>query len=184
MSREIIKYIHECNLVACYLLPLLEISKFNFGEDNFVNAYVSPQGDLIYVEVRDFEETEEPYHCDQYNCTLDLAGRKFIVFTLPEKWKHTFQMFCKGQYSQFTKAAKATIIQYSGLHWKLPITGTNRMLTDARLLALKREQALIRELSDQLEISERLLQGKELIAPPEPSEFLDLELDGPNKNPS
>jgi hypothetical protein len=184
MSREIIKYIHECNLVACYLLPLLEISKFNFGENNFVDAYVSSKGDLLYVEVKDFHETEEPYHCDHYNCTISWGHQKFIVFTIPEKWKHTFQMFCEGRYSEFTRLAKAMIIQYSGLSWKVHIIGTNRQLTDARLLALYRGDTLRALLAEQLAISGEVLEDRELIDPPKPSEFLDLELDGPNKNPS
>jgi hypothetical protein len=174
MSKEIIKYLHECNLVACYLLPLLEINKFKFGDNNFVEAYVNRKGTQIYVEVNDFSGAEDPYHNDNYSATLGMYNRKFIVFTLPEKWKHTFQMFREGKYSEFTKLAKAMILQHSGLLWKQPATGKSRkQLSDGRLLAMYRSDVLRIALADQLEIDPDDLLDRELIDPPRDSEFIE-----------
>lgn len=173
MSRDIMKDIYKFNLCATYLLPLLEIGMFNFGESNFVNCYVTPQGTSLMVEVRDFSETEDPYHNVHYVTTVKQDGRKFIVFALPEKWKHTFQMYVAGNYSSFTKAAKAMIIQYSGLNWRQPTENPRTTLSDARLLAMYKGAALRALLSEELDMD--LDENSELISPPKPTEFLPME---------
>lgn len=175
MSKEIIRYLHECNLVACYLLPLLEIDQFKFGTNNFVNAYVSREGKLIYVEVLDYSGAEDPYHNDHYAYTVNKDDRKFIVFTLPEKWKHTFQMFCEGRYSEFTKLAKALIVNHSGLMWKVP-ANTRELISDGRLVALYKGVALREALAEELGIDPDDLIGRELVDPPYPSEFMDIPM--------
>jgi hypothetical protein len=147
---------------------------FNFGTYNFVNAFVHPDGILLYVQVKSFTHTEDPYHCKHYACTTtDEEGRKFIVYTFPEKWLHTFQKFKDGKYSEFTKLAKATIIQYCGLHWKHP-TDRGQILSDARLLAMYKRESLKVLLAEQLSIDPQILDGNELVSPPKLSEFLIL----------
>jgi hypothetical protein len=140
-----------------------------------VNAYVTPDGDLIYVEVLDLLETETPYHCREYRTTHETTeGRKFIVFTLPERWTHTFQKFKEGKYSEFTKLAKATIIQYSGLSWRMKTAQLGKEISDARLLAMYRRESLKVLLAEQLAIDPQMLDDQELLAPPKPSEFMVL----------
>jgi hypothetical protein len=175
MSRNIMKDIHKHNLCAVYLLPLLEIGMFNFGESNFVNCYVSledPERVFLLVEVVAFDETEDPYHNTHYTMCKVHNHRKFIVFTLPEKWKHTVQMFQQGRYSSFTKAAKAMIIQYSGLNWKQKTDKDNITLSDARLLAMYKGAALRDLLSEQLGAD--IPEDGELISPPKLTEFMEV----------
>jgi hypothetical protein len=143
---------------------------FNFGESNFVNCYVTLEGRHLLVHVRDTTETEDPYHSKYYKCTMLIDGKHYLVFNLPSKWKHTFEMFLMGQYSQFTKAAKAMIIQYSGLNWKQPTDKSHVKLSDARLLAMYKGAALRTLLSH--ELGTEIYEDSELISPPKPDEFM------------
>jgi hypothetical protein len=181
MSREsVLKAIYEHNLVTYYLLPLLGINQFNFGQDNFVNAFVDVAGDKLYVHVKDLYYIEDPYHSQWYHSTITVEGKNMIVFELPIKWKNTFTLFREGKYSLFTKAAKSTIIRNSGLRWKVETVDeeTNMPLTmsDARLLALNRTDSLIKALAEDLNVDPVMLRDQELISPPKDSEFIKVIL--------
>lgn len=173
MSRDLLKELYRHNLCSVYLLPLLGINMFDFGPDNFVNCFVEPGGEYLHVEVADYTVTETPYHSPYYHGMLEVDGRKFIHYRLPGEWKHTFEMYREGKYSSFTKAAKAVIIQYSGLNWRAPSDKPNVLLSDARLLAMFRKESLARTLAEDLNISPELF-GGELVAPPKSHEFLSL----------
>jgi hypothetical protein len=180
MSEDsLFKQIHDCNLVTYYLLPLLEINKFKFGEDNFVNAFVDSTGTHIFVEVKDPTEMEEPFHVQWFKTTAIHDNRRFIVYELPERWQDTFELFKQGKYSQFSRLAKATIFQHSGLRWKFPSVnaeGRATELSDARLLALKREVSLRDAMALEFNVESTLMANRELIDPPKESEFLRVVL--------
>jgi hypothetical protein len=146
---------------------------FDFGEYNFVDCYVSTEGEQLFVHVHDHEHTETPYHNPHYSRLAYRDGKRYIVFDVPQQWKHTFQMFREGKYSKFTEKAKAVIIQHSKLNWKVPTDRSGVTLSDARLLAMYREHSLREVLSEELDVDVDLLSG-ELIAPPKAEEYLDL----------
>jgi hypothetical protein len=175
MSRNIIEEMNQVSLAAIYLLPLLDMNMVTFGSNNFVDCFVTPDGNFILVQVQDLEEIEDPYHNKHYVTNTELAtGEKFIIFSLTAKWRHTFEKFREGKYSEFTERAKTTIIKNTDLLWKVP--GQNeKVITDARLMVLYKSGELKGLIEDQLDIS---LGDSELLNPPRDSVFrINPELD-------
>jgi len=169
---SVIRVIHEYNLCATYLLPLLELNQFNFGPNNFVNTYVDLTGTKLAVRVYDRYGAEDPYKSN-YHIDLIEDGNAFMhVFRLSARWSRTFQLFRQGKYSEFPDVAKRAIIKNSGLKWKQEEMN-GAVISDARLLALYRSPLLISKLSEELNIPQEMLTG-ELIQPPKHSEFIEL----------
>lgn len=171
MAESVITSIRTYNLVSYYLLPLIQLNRFMFGEDNFINSYVASDGSHMHVQVKDLHDNEIPYKNQWFYTVHQLGDRNYFTFVLPRRWKATFDLFREGKYSEFSEYAKEYITSYSGLQYQELINGIR--YTDARLMALYRNNALRNMLAEELAVDPSLLQG-ELITPPPPDEFLDL----------
>lgn len=173
MSR-LLKAIYDCNLCTYYLLPLIRLNKFSFGANNFIQCYVSRDGLLLYVEVRDIPEFvySRP---DYLGITILPSGSTALAFDLPAMWQYDVRAFMLGRYTELTDDAKECIYGYSGLVINQPIQGTNLLNTDSRILALdidptvreRLRSALSKELDVQIPI------GAELISVPSESNYID-----------
>lgn len=174
MSRNIIGELYKVSLAAVYLLPLLDMNIDTFGANNFLDCQVSRDGRFLAVKVKDLLEVEDPYHCPHYATdTTTSSGEHFIVFHIPERWRHTFEKFCEGKYSQFTERAKTTIIKNCGLSWK-DTTTQGKVTTDARLMALYRNPELRKLIEYQIDTA--IDEDSELVSPPKPTVFFGPEL--------
>ena len=170
MSRDIIKEMNRTSLVAVYLLPLLGMNMVTFGLNNYRDCLVTTDGEFILVKVGDLTYGEEPYHNRNYATSLTYNGEHYMVFFLSPKWRHTFEKFCQGKYSEFTERAKQTIIQNTDLMWQQETNRKGVITTDARLMAMYKNPELKALLEAQLD--EELGDG-ELMNPPRSEVFLD-----------
>lgn len=170
MSRNIIEEMNRVSIAAVYLLPLLKLNMDTFGLNNFLDCQVTPDGRFLIVKVRDLEFVEDPYHSSCYVTCFTYKSESYIAFVLGPKWRHAFEKFREGKYSQFTEETKKTIITYCGLNWKAP-SSDGKIITDARLLALYKAPELRQLIEDQLDV---LLDDSELMNPPGPQVFLEI----------
>jgi len=141
MSQLLIEELRTVNLCTYYILPLLKLSKFSFLNSNFVNSYLTPTGTGIVVEVLEplllsrnvlnHQQCRGKFKHDKHTC---------ITYIIPHKWSSDVEKFMQGKFSKMSKAAKASIIRFSGLdHKKKSGTG---IYTDGRLLALDKHPVL------------------------------------------
>lgn len=129
----------ERNLCTYFTLTLLGLSEHSFGENNFINSYMSRDGKTIYVQVKDFDRI--PFQNKEGGTLLvSTSDSKYISYQFPELWDKDIQCFLRGKYSLMTDSAKSTIIAYSGLQNKQP--GNGGKYTDFRLIALSRNPIL------------------------------------------
>lgn len=140
-KSRFVRSLTDVNLSTYFLLPLLELNKFSFGESNFIDTYVNSDGTVLTVEVVDRRlcpsfQTHPEYLKEEQGTQGD-----YIWFQIPEKWHKDFLRFKSGSYSKLSNDAKKMIITYSGLSYKVP-GDDNKPITDARLLALEKSQVL------------------------------------------
>jgi hypothetical protein len=173
MSR-LLKAIYDCNLCTYYLLPLIRLNKFSFGQNNFIQCYVSRDGLVMFVEVLYIPEFV--YHrADYLGITILPSGGTCVSFDLPIMWQYDVRAFMLGRYTELTEDAKECIYAYSGLAINQPIQGSNMSNTDSRILAMDPDPqvrnrlrvALSRELDVDIPI------GVELISVPTDSNYID-----------
>lgn len=118
------------------------MNKFSFGDDNFVDCYVSTDAQVLVVEVKDPGKVPgtpwavESFHRQEGN---------FFYYDIPLFHRDAVLKFLQGKYSEMGDAAHGMIRAYSGLQWKKERRkedGTLVTDTDARLLALTKEPIL------------------------------------------
>ncbi len=172
MAESTIKKMYGYNLCTYYLLPLLHLNRFMFGQDNFLNCYVDEKNRYLYVKVRDLFDSEIPYKNSWYETTVTKDGALYFVYRIPFRWESTVLLFRDGRYSEFSELTKETIIRHTDLAYKVQ-NEAGDIFTDARLLALDRAPILVRSFADELDVDESVLQG-ELVSPPKPEEFITL----------
>jgi len=102
---------------ATYLaLPLLELSKYSFGEGNFMNSYLTINGQ-IGVLVKDIDACG--WNVDEHRCyrtDLPYYDGILIVFKPLVGFEKDILNLLEGKYSQISEQAMQMIEQYSGLH--------------------------------------------------------------------
>lgn len=141
MSQALLDELKRENLCTHFILPLLKINKVSFASLGFVNSYITQDRKRIAVEVMELALISRKLLV--HPCFSNIYKYKdgyLIMFRLTENWKDDVRLFCEGKFSQLTGKAKEAIIRYSGLPYKSK-DGT-RTVTDGRLLALERHQAL------------------------------------------
>ena len=102
---------------ATYLaLPLLGLSKYNFGEGNFMNSYLTINGNIA-VLVRSIDATGWNFWEHRfYNTDLPYFDGILIVFNTPPGFHQDVIHLLDGKYSQLSEKAMELVTEYSGLH--------------------------------------------------------------------
>lgn len=138
------------NLCSTYILPLLNLNKYSFGEQtNFVNSYVNDDDALIIVQVTKPVTNVTGHPLFRFN--FDKAGHTYYVFELPGKHRETVRKFREGKYSQFPEDAKNQIKKKSGLSYRIP-TSTGKLKSAKELLALDKDRNLKEKMEQDLAV--------------------------------
>lgn len=141
MSQALLDELKRENLCTHFILPLLKINKVSFAPLGFVNSYITKDRKRIAVEVLDTTLISRKLLIHPHFSNIYKYKDGFLVmYRLDAKWADDVRLFCEGKYSQLTTKAKEMIIRHSGLPYKSK-EGT-RTVTDGRLLALEKHQAL------------------------------------------
>jgi len=172
---ELIEIMKKEHLCTFFVLPLIGLSRFNFGEGNFVNCYISNDLSKVFVQVHDIKVVPMDI---KITCTTlhvkDGLKEKYgipgavLEFTIPELWNKDLQLFQKGLYSKMSPYAKDLIKKLSGL--KDGVSKLDKIITDYRLLALDKSPYLKEYLEEALDTS--LSPDSELMEPPAKEQFL------------
>lgn len=160
------------NLCSAYLLPLLDLNKFSFGEpSNFINSYLNEDDSLLVVQVVNSWPSVTNHTNFRFDFTRD--NNTFYVFELPEKYQGVVKTFREGKYSRFPDDVKALIKKKSGLSWRVPVSGGG-VKTAKELLALDKDKELKEHLERSLAV--KLPNDAELISIPSEDNFFKLNL--------
>lgn len=130
------------NLSTFYVLPLIELSMFSFGENsNFINSYVSTDSKFIVVKVIEklFLTQQLTMH-PNFVRTVEDNGYSLLVYSIPKEFEVDVELYKQGAYSLLSIEAKAMILKYSGLAVDEIVDGVNH--SDPRILALERAKTL------------------------------------------
>lgn len=168
------------NKAVYFLLPLLGLNKFSYGDgDNFLNAYVTYNGEVVAV-VKDTEKAgafteHEGYLTDfDVDITEGVSGTA-IVYKLPAEFHDDFAKFLDGKYSEMSQKAKDTIYKHSGLPYKNTTPGQNTVNTHKLLLVLDRHEVLRKWMETTLMME--IPAGQELLDKPSYDfEFMDINV--------
>lgn len=180
-ENQLIKDLNEYNLCSYYLLPLCRVNVDSFGgHNNFVNSWAHPEGKYMYVLVKNLILCEPTaFECLHYLGTQ--TGRPLMhAYTFPLVWKHEFEKYKEGKYSEFRERAKKIIRETSGLAYRVrgidPETKKVGIVTDIRIAALYKDVSarlrLIRELD--LDPKDSLGPDSELMGKPNEKDFMEL----------
>jgi hypothetical protein len=164
----------KVNLCGVYMLPLLGLNPtVNFGSEmNFMEAYISHDGTLLYVKVMDAYADESPFKHKEFTCIFaTITGASVICFRCTELMREVFPLFVQGRYSEFPEEAKQLIIKYSSLKWK-ELGEDGVYYSDARLLALYKDPALRSKIEEELGLRIPLSEDSELLGKPKEEEFV------------
>lgn len=149
---------------------MISLNKFSFGPpNNFINAYITPDGTKIIVDVREIEGVFPGIWSHE---DLLQQDENIFIFNVPKHFLKDVQLVIQGKYSQMSEEAHDTLRSFSGLNYKRETTmenGDKVFETDARLLALTRDEALREALEELFDI--RLSADDELMSPPTKQEF-------------
>ena len=164
------------NLANFHILPLLKLNKASFGEDNFMNAYISEKRDYIIVRVIELEDgliTAMEKH-PHYVTDIEDDGKYLILFTIPEEFKKEVDKFTEGKYSEFSDTAKDLIRTYSGLKYNVKVTTSKgtAQVTHAFLRALVKDNDMRIQMEDYLGV--KIDKSQELLAAPHEQNYYSL----------
>jgi hypothetical protein len=140
------------NLANFYILPLLGLNKFSFGESNFINSFVTTNEEVV-VEVEDFDKVPQEFIKNvNYMTDLELDGRNFIFYQLPDEIRDTILKFVAGKYSTFSDKAKTLIRKHSGLPYNVKLKGADELYTAELLMVLDKSPVLKARLEKTLDV--------------------------------
>ena len=179
MSSAFIQALNTHTLCTWYILPLIGLNKYNFQDANFIDSFVTRDGNFLVVEVRDwnlcpgvsshkqFLKREEREECDR------------LIFNIPTVWGDDMECFLRGTYSKMSDYAKQIIRESSGLQYGY-IDPQGKKKTDAILLALDRSPVLreqwIRELTTPYKMGPDIPEDLELLSLPQERIFTEVHI--------
>lgn len=137
------------NLCSTYMLPLIGLNKYNFGERFFINSYVSEDNKHLIVELSN-SLTIEIINQPTYKFQFSKDDHTFAVFEIPTLYSEDIQKFRDGKYSLFSEKAKTRIKNGSGLIHKQAIPGKKTTRTAVELLVLDKDEELREHLERKL----------------------------------
>ncbi len=161
------------NLCSCYILPLLGLNQFSFGNpERFVNSYVSEDDKHVVVECTHSYSTIITNHAN-FKFNIEKEGRHYAVFEVPVFYQSEVPKFREGKYSTFSVQAKELIKKKSGLKYKSP-TFSGKFETSLELLALDKDKELKTYWEKKLNV--KLDEDAELMSIPDETNFHRLNL--------
>lgn len=172
----------EYNLTTYFMLPLLKLNYKSFGEDNFINSYLTREGQLV-VEIKDKDIAGAYWDHHNYITDFDLEVTT-IIFEIPTMFDKDVKKFMEGKYSEMDLLTKDIIKKYSGLNWRVPTGQFRESVVDGRtvkeelfsnsryLMALDRDSRLKDLMETELEV--KLPSSAELLDKPSEREYIKL----------
>lgn len=136
-----------------------------------MNAYMAEDGNRIVVEV---VNTRLVFGSIWLNTYFMEEKDGVIQFEMPQRYRKDMLLVFEGKYSRMSEEAKDIIRKNSGLNWRKErrdIDGTLVHDSDARLMALDKNEALRERMNDILGLYERgrntpIAEDSELLSPP------------------
>ena len=168
MSSAFIQALNTHTLCTWYVLPFLELNKYNFQEANFIDSYLNRNGTLIAVDVCDWNLCPGVSTHKQFIKREDMERCDRLIFKRPEIWSDDMRFFLSGAYSKMSEYAKQKIRENSGLRYGITDANGHRK-TDAILLALDKSPKLKEQW--EIELTTPYARGPEL---PDNLELLSL----------
>lgn len=166
------------NKSVYFILPLTGLSKSSYGEDNFLNSYVSYNAKIVAV-VKDKEAAgnymdHEFYVTDfDVQITDEITGTA-IVYNIPKQFEGDLSKFLDGKYSEMSLEAKQTIYANSGLPYRFVVPGQKSVNTHKLLLVLEKSPVLKRWIEATLLIE--IPHDQELLDKPSyEAEYMDID---------
>jgi hypothetical protein len=167
------------NTSVYFVLPLLSLNKFSFGENNFCNSFLSFNGKImpvVFEKEKAGRYWEHPYYRTDFDIELDenIKGT-VIVYDPPSQFSDDISKFLDGQYSRFSLEAKEMIYKHSGLPYRVANPAEpGRVTTHKLLLVLERNEYLRKWLETELSI--KVGADQELLERPHTKrEFMDID---------
>lgn len=159
------------NICSTYLLPLLNLNRFSFGErSNFVDSYLNSDNKHLIVQLR--RETTGISKHPNFRFTFEKDSHIWIVYEIPEQFYATVEKFREGKFSKFDEPIKAVIKQKSGLKWRVP-KAEKTFVSAFELLALDKDEDLRGKLEDELNV--KISADAELMSIPSESNYIHIE---------
>jgi hypothetical protein len=142
----------EYNLCTWFILPLIGLNKFSFNEGNFIQSYLTRDGQYIAVEVTDRNLCAHVQFNEHYAGQKLLGEHELLLFVIPGAWTQDIDLFRQGRYSLMSEYAKKLIREDSGLTYRQEDADSANKRIDARLMALEKHPALKRQWQAELEV--------------------------------
>jgi hypothetical protein len=173
MEDGFLKHVKAYNKVTVYILPLLKLNKFSFGENNFVGSYINRERSHLCVEIKDLAPVilhgTVVNHTDLVDIRpMGLRANYELWFAIPRGWGRDIDMFVQGKYSRLSEEAKSMIRTYSGFPYRLP-DPDGMIYSDYFLLAMEKHKMLREKWEARLD--ERIPTHMELMNPPSDRDF-------------
>lgn len=143
--KKLLAELHRENLSTYFVLPLIKLNNKKFVcVENFVDSYLSRDGESIFVEVKDLLNfsSRMVLHLHYAATWKGKSGANFVQYHIPFKWQSDVRIFMKGKYSQMSIGAKDMIKNYSELKYRTRRDVDHIPITDVRLLALEKSSAM------------------------------------------
>lgn len=143
MLESLIEELKSENLCTHFVLPLLRLNKFSFITSNFVDSYLTREGDKIVVQVIEpqlLSSSITQHRNFRYSAVSTDGMKYYLVFQLPRRWKRDIQLFMEGKFSKMSVSCKEMITCFSGLLYREK--QDDKVLTDGKILALERHPLL------------------------------------------
>lgn len=121
----------KINLSTYFILPLLKLNKNSFGNNNFINSFVTQNGEVV-VHIKDSSKAGDYYNHSNLIADIEEDDYTMIIYDIPKEWKKDFNTFLDSKYSKMSKEAKKQIIAHAKaneLSYKIP-TGKKIRETD------------------------------------------------------
>lgn len=133
--NNIIEELIKDNLSTYFILPLVELNKFSFGESNFINCFIDKNVENCYVKVLRLVP-----HIKSHTNIINRNNYIYYVFSIDKKWEKDTKLYIKGEYSKLSDEAKDIINNRSGLVYNVKTKESkDNVLNDIRLLALRKD---------------------------------------------
>lgn len=185
MDEVFIRQFKEHNKVTYYLLPLIMLNKFSFGEGNFIGSYVTCEGSMVCVDMLNSRLCPDALNHPTFHEGWVMQGEGFggdpvglfhrFWYKLDEGWELDFKLWKQGLYGRLTDSAKSMIRTYSGMQYRQPTDDGQSLFTDYRLLVLDRNPALRKKWECELDLEEPIKSTADLIDPPDSKCFREFK---------
>lgn len=169
--NHLLSEIRKYNLCTWYLLPLVGLNRFSFGEGLFINSYLDRKNLWIIVQIPDLNLVSAKLKVSAIRLWSNDRGG-FLAYSLPSMSAYDVHWYIKGMYSRFSNSLKSIIFERSGLPYrKLKSDGGTE--TDIRLLALEGREVVRDFIERELQVI--MDPNQEVLGKPSPESFMDIE---------